>query len=265
MAVWVLAKSVESARNSLNEIAPSRDKASDGSIGDQAHQSGTSGHNPDESGNAERQDSDNKNEVRAVDLDKDLRINVTMSQIVLSIIANPRDRQRLLYIIWNRVIWTKSSGWKSLKYTGSNPHDQHMHISGDPAYDEDGAPWQSILKFGDDMPSAQEVAQAVFGMGMGAKGSQGSFHNWLIKWREDEVKRDELMSKAIAALSDQNDNVDTAVVLAAIEAAKKDINNVDEAVVERLADMDATDLVGILKDGMSESQFVYFKSAVAAA
>jgi hypothetical protein len=37
--------------------------------------------------------------------------------------------KRLRYVIYNRRIWSRSSGWVQKAYTGSNPHDKHAHFS----------------------------------------------------------------------------------------------------------------------------------------
>lgn len=146
----VLTASLTRLRSDFNTRFPGRDKASDGWIGDQAHQGGSSGHNPDESGNSEYEDSDSKDEVRAIDVDKDLRDSggITMQQCCDAIRSNPDDRKRIEYIIFNRRICSQSSGWAWQNYSGSNPHDQHAHFSGDPGYDEDDSPFQSILNIG---------------------------------------------------------------------------------------------------------------------
>lgn len=130
---WVLTKNLIAFRNQLNAIAPKRDKTSDGSIGDAAHQAEVSGHNPDETANSECKDSDSTNEVRAIDVDKDLNVpGLTMEDIVQHLLKLARTGKLsvIRYIIYNRRIWSASSGWVQKAYTGSNPHDKHMHLSG---------------------------------------------------------------------------------------------------------------------------------------
>lgn len=146
-----LTTSLTRLRSDFNTRFPDRDSSSDGWIGDQNHQQYASGHNPDESGVPERYDSDSKDEVRAIDVDDDLRDDdgVTMQACVNELLACERDRKRLIYVIYNRQIWSKSSGWVEEYYSGSNPHDKHAHFSGDPAYDEDDAPYTSILEAGE--------------------------------------------------------------------------------------------------------------------
>ncbi len=146
----VLTTALTRLRSDFNTRFPSRDTASDGWIGDTRHQAETSGHNPDDTpgSKAEYSDADSKAEVRAVDVDKDLHDPVTMQQVVDAILRTPADLRRLKYIIYQRRIWSATHGWVPRTYTGSNPHDQHAHFSGDPAYDEDGRAWSSVLNIG---------------------------------------------------------------------------------------------------------------------
>lgn len=158
MASWVLVGWAHQFRAELIAIAPNRDKASDGSVGDLAHAQGVSGHNPDDTPGvtAERQDADNIPEVRAIDVDKDLRVpGLTMAMIVAYLVGRCRAglERRLIYIIFNGVIWTASSGWQARTYTGNNPHDEHAHLSGHPDHDDDRRPFglASLLPQEDDM------------------------------------------------------------------------------------------------------------------
>lgn len=150
----IITPALGAARASLDQRFPNRDRATDGWIGDEAHRGTRSGHNPDETGNAEYEDSDNLDEVRAVDLDKDLRHpTLTMHDVVRAILATPADRDRCSYLIYDRTIWSRSAGYQPRTYTGSNPHTSHLHISGRPTNDADGRPWLSIERLGieDDM------------------------------------------------------------------------------------------------------------------
>lgn len=159
----VLTTALTRLRNDFNTIAPNRDKESDGWIGDLAHQQTKSGHNPDESGGGEYEDADTKDEVRAIDVDKDLRVSsLTMQMCINKILATPNDLRRLRYIIFNRVIYSKSDGWRAREYTGSNPHDKHAHFSGDPTADESGEGW-SILSLveEEDMGAAEDTYRLI--------------------------------------------------------------------------------------------------------
>lgn len=160
----ILTPSLTKLRSGFNLIAPNRDKESDGWIGDQRHQAGPSGHNPDETGNAERRDADNIDEVRAIDVDKDLRQpGLTMQMCVQRTLATPNDRKRLIYVIWNGTIWGASWGWTARRYTGINPHDHHAHFSGHPAFDNDVSPW-GIEELADNMDPAEIRKQVALGL-----------------------------------------------------------------------------------------------------
>lgn len=142
---------------SIDRLAPNRDRASDGWIGDLAHQDSKSGHNPDRSGNAEYKDGDSKDEVRAGDIDADLRRpGVTMTMVAEKIRTTPALRKRAAYIIWNRRIASANSGWVWRTYTGSNPHTKHLHVSTIPSQDENSAPWRELEELGEAMSLATD-------------------------------------------------------------------------------------------------------------
>ncbi|MGK5681896.1 hypothetical protein [Actinoplanes sp. URMC 104] len=132
MASWILVPCLVRLRSEFNAIAPGRDRSSDGSVGDTAHQSGSSDHNPDETGTVPIRDADRTNEVHAIDVDVDLRTpGLTMEKVVQFLLGRCRSgaEKRLRYIIYNRRIWSASNGWRQQRYTGANPHDHHAHFS----------------------------------------------------------------------------------------------------------------------------------------
>lgn len=151
--VWYKASWIPTFFDALNAIAPNRDRGTDGTIGDPAHQGSSSGHNPDDTpgSKAEREDDDQRPEVRAADASNDLRSLITMQQVINAILAYPPDRNRLIYIIHDGLIWSANNGWKPVAYPGSDKHRTHVHLSGNPNSDLDGRPWQSILNLGADM------------------------------------------------------------------------------------------------------------------
>lgn len=106
----------------INRRWPGRDKSSDGTIGDAAHASRSSDHNP-------WVVVGGTGVVRARDVDKDGIDAPWLVEYLRGIGA--RGDARLTgggYIIFNRRITVPDfTGWKS--YTGSNPHDHHFHVS----------------------------------------------------------------------------------------------------------------------------------------
>lgn len=129
---WIVVASLEALRAEFNRVFPNRDKTSDGGIGDQAHATGASGHNPDETGHPEDYDADNIDEVRARDFDSDLRHpTVDMEQVTQHLVGECRAGRItwIKYLIYNRRIWRASNGWKQEAYTGSSPHTEHLHVS----------------------------------------------------------------------------------------------------------------------------------------
>lgn len=159
----VLAKSLVGLRAAFDAAFPNRERFTDGWISDESHTGHVSGHNPDDTPGSlsEYSDPDSVAEVRAIDVDADLRAaGVTMGHVVAAILATPADRDRLRYIIFNRTIWSRSNGWRASAYSGPSPHTGHAHFSGDPAADESTAPWTSVLSIGDDMQITDRVPSA---------------------------------------------------------------------------------------------------------
>jgi peptidoglycan hydrolase-like protein with peptidoglycan-binding domain len=132
---WEVVPSLLELKDQLNKRFPKRDTKSDGTIGNVAHQGSSSSHNPDKTGNPEYRDGDSKDEVRARDIDKDLNdVDGVTMEIVVQLwvtLARAGILWWVRYIIYNGRIWHKSDGFKTRTYTGSNKHDQHVHITTD--------------------------------------------------------------------------------------------------------------------------------------
>lgn len=146
----VLTVGLQTIRAEFDTVFPRRSKTSDGWIGDLAHQNeAASGHNPDITGAAEYRDDDALNEVRAIDVTKDLNDAssraVTMERVVQYLVGRGRAGiwLPLAYIIYNRRIWAASWGWTEREYTGPNPHDKHAHLSG--GYSQAADNWRGSL------------------------------------------------------------------------------------------------------------------------
>lgn len=108
---WRLAKSLSRLQTQVNKQWPKRSKASDGTIGDTAHSSRASQHNP-----------NSKGVVTAMDITHDPKNGADMNKLKHQLIKDSRT----WYVIFNRRIWEKG---KWYDYKGANPHDKHLHIS----------------------------------------------------------------------------------------------------------------------------------------
>jgi len=111
---YTIAPAVKSLLGQATDRWPTRSTVSDGTIGDQAHSSRTSDHNPDSRG-----------VVHAGDLTHDPRAGCDDNRNADAV----KDDARTKYVIWNRRIWNASISRSWRPYTGSNPHDKHMHVS----------------------------------------------------------------------------------------------------------------------------------------
>lgn len=116
---WRLARALEKLRSQVNAKWPKRGKGSDGSVGDTSHGARKSDHNPDGAGI-----------VHAIDLTHDPKNGFDSYAFADMLLA--KQDPRVSYIISNRRIGSGPKGtqpgkWR--KYTGSNAHDHHVHIS----------------------------------------------------------------------------------------------------------------------------------------
>lgn len=109
-------------RDWIDDTYPNRDKRSDGWIGDTAHASRKSDHNPDPKTGV----------VRAIDIDADLRSGRPDEALRLAdtLRAEAKARKRpISYIIFAGKIASPTSLWAWRKYRGNNPHLAHIHVS----------------------------------------------------------------------------------------------------------------------------------------
>lgn len=118
---WRVAGSLLKLLSQINEMAPSRNKQSDGTVGDLSHQNRKSDHNP-------HVKDGNQGIVTAMDITHDSQNDCDCQKIVNSLVAS--EDSRIKYVIWKkRIISSKVQPWRWRKYDGSNPHTKHMHIS----------------------------------------------------------------------------------------------------------------------------------------
>jgi hypothetical protein len=116
----------------LTQVAPRR-TLPDWYLGDERHRAGTSDHNLDDTPgwSTEQTDADSIPEVRGGDYRLPFNAPFTPEQFVQWLVRRARDGKLpwLRYVIYNRRIWTRSNGWVTQRYNGSNPHDKHVHVS----------------------------------------------------------------------------------------------------------------------------------------
>lgn len=151
---WRVARSLDVLKAEIDKEFPNRSTISDGSIGDAAHASRESDHNP-------WVVVDGIGIVRARDFTHDPDGGLDCWQLapkLASLIGKHPALGSGGYVIWQRKIISydrRSEGWRT--YTGSNPHDRHLHIS--VALRQSGfdstQPW-NIYTEEDDMNAAQD-------------------------------------------------------------------------------------------------------------
>ena len=133
MAKTILCKAGQQLRLQVDDSYPSRDRKSDGWVGDSRHQARpTSDHNADENGI-----------VRAIDIDRDL-CGVSKPDLMPDLadqirLAAKAGDKRISYIIFESKIASSKKGWAWRPYSGINPHRKHLHCSFTKAGDEDGS------------------------------------------------------------------------------------------------------------------------------
>jgi len=112
-------------RDQIDLIAPDRSKFADGTIGDKAHRSIKSDHNP------HIRDGE-IGVVTALDITHDPANGCNVCRIVEALRAS--EDPRIKYVIFNHQIfssyaWEGIPPWELRSYAGSNSHEQHVHIS----------------------------------------------------------------------------------------------------------------------------------------
>lgn len=129
---WRLAKSLIKLREQINAAHPTRSRVSDGSVGDARHQraGNKSDHNPNAQG-----------VVTAIDITHDPVNGVDGKHLSRALAEDKRTK----YVIFAGEIYRSYKphlGWA--KYTGSNSHNKHVHISVVANGADDVSPWANL-------------------------------------------------------------------------------------------------------------------------
>jgi hypothetical protein len=105
-------------------LSPNRKKASDGLLPSAAH--------------IKASPNSDHNTGHAVDLTHDPKHGIDCADIFEKV----KEDARVDYLIFKGKIWSKVRAKEgNRKYTGSNPHNTHLHISIKPEHDKDTSPW----------------------------------------------------------------------------------------------------------------------------
>jgi hypothetical protein len=159
---WRLAKCIPPLVEEVDERSPHRSKISDGTIGNAAHQSRDSDHNP-------WVKDGNVGVVTAVDITHDPANGFDSYAFAewLRKRCKAGDENRVKYVISNRRIASATvkpgyPAWTWRPYDGENPHTHHVHVSvrSEKKYYDNAGPWGWYEE--DDMPSPKDYADAVW-------------------------------------------------------------------------------------------------------
>ncbi len=144
---WRVARSLDQLLAQLNALAPNRSRASDGSIGDSAHQvdGSASDHNPWYGPGI----------VTARDFTHDPGAGLDCNKLAAALIAS-RD-PRIKYIIWQGRICDSRPQFWPWTWQPSAGHYQHLHLSVmDNATADDARPWVLPGLSADPLPATKE-------------------------------------------------------------------------------------------------------------
>jgi hypothetical protein len=132
MATWHLNPALTRFRDAVNAAYPNRDKASDGTIGDAAHQATASDHNPDPDGS-----------VDAWDMDVD---GVPVEH--LKAVFQRHESSKY----WIHAGQIASRDWGRRTYDGGNLHNHHVHWNTRSSHENSTAPWEVDVNLNDRVP-----------------------------------------------------------------------------------------------------------------
>lgn len=256
------ARSLDVFLAEANRMAPRRRRGSDGWIGDAAHATTDSDHNP------WVKDSRGVGVVRAQDITHDPRRGFDAGQVAVHV-ALMLGRHPALgsgaYVIFNRRIISTDrlpEGWRT--YRGRNPHTKHVHVSvGRYGYDSI-TPWGLVTDDWSSMATEKEIRDIIRSEVAGIPTDVWGYRNARLTTRQAyshlldgarNAARLSALSGAVAAMA-SSQGVDPAMIEAAIERAVADSVQVDGEVLAREV---ATLILPVLREvivGMGDTELL---------
>ncbi len=228
-------------RDQVDQAAPNRSKASDGTKGDEAHQGTDSAHNPDPS------DGD---EVDALDLTHDPANGADMGVLTEALRVSRDDRLHLVIFNERQFSSYAKNGippftWRP--YSGSNKHTRHAHVETNDKTHDESRPW----KIGIDAMNPQQESWVVAG---DLKGNRNVLHFRLraIQDSEDPALEQNFpdwdvttpgLKQVAEAVASVADGLDAVMDTLAILSAKMDALSVPQP-----APVDPAELKAVLLD-----------------
>ncbi len=155
-------------------------------IGDDAHKASRSGHNEDDTPGSrpEDEDGDNLPEHRALDVMLGPAFSRADGHALTTVLTtHPENRRRLLYVIFDGYITSRSNGWVRRPHSG-DPHRDHPHISGEADDDDNTAPWILDTTPLEDDVTVEELYSIIRAV-QGGKTYWGFQHATAPEWAKD--------------------------------------------------------------------------------
>lgn len=148
---WRVAPALQKFRSQLDDTFPGRARP-DGTIGDAAHSSRTSDHNPDGDG-----------VVCAVDV-KRLSASVDSDRLARALVRS-RD-PRIKYVISRGRMWSSYpargyAAWAERPYDGPNAHADHMHLSVTQAGKRSVGSWSAVAALAKPQHSEEDIVASI--------------------------------------------------------------------------------------------------------
>lgn len=137
---WILTPSLDRLRRNVRTVWGQGITVY--TIGDDAHKLRRSDHNADDTPGslAEQSDSDSTPEVRAIDIM--LGASFTKANALALIAAMRKYPKRFHYIIFDHKIYRNDG---TIGAHNTDPHEDHVHVSGLPSDDANTADWPAVL------------------------------------------------------------------------------------------------------------------------